>query len=128
MPNGKKRIGELHAEHQQWLTESSFYADELKIFGQRLTEVAHKNTKPEITMQLEHFQNQFIIQKEQLDILNHDTKVHEQALAHFAEEHPVAVDHRLFENHDEMLEKAAAFKKLFTELKKDFNAFLSTTM
>lgn len=128
MVSTKKHINELHAEHQSWVAESSFYSDELNIFLNRLTEVAGKNTKPGISSQVEHFQNQFRIQKEQLDILNHESKVHEQSLADFAREHPVAIDRRLFDNHDRFQEKVTAFKKIYEDLKNEFNRFLSSSM
>ncbi len=128
MVTDKKRIGDLHADHKQWQSDASFYADELKVFRKRLDEVAQKNTKPETARQVEHFQNQFIIQKEQMDILNHESKEHEQFLAGFAEEHPIAIDHQLFANHNTMLDKMLMYKKLYTELKSEFNHFLSSIM
>jgi hypothetical protein len=40
-----------------------------------------------------------IRQKEVLDELRHDIKIHEHNLASFAEEHPIAVDHVYFTDH-----------------------------
>lgn len=128
MTTDKKHISDLHAEHASWLKEASFYADELKIFKERLTEVAGKNTQSAITKQIEHFQSQFMIQQEQMDILNHETKEHEAKLAEFAQEHPVAIDHRLFDNHQDFLDKVNSFKKIFGELKTEFKTFLSAAM
>jgi len=68
-----KRIDELHFEHQLWSSEMNFFKDELSILQNRLNEVASKNTDTEVRKQIEHFQNQFLIQKEQLDIINHLT-------------------------------------------------------
>ena len=124
----KKRISDLHADHRQWLSDASFYADELKVFQKRLNEVAQKNTGAAVAGQVGHFQNQLIIQKEQLDILNHQVREHEQFLAGFAEAHPVAIDHQLFANHNSMLDKMHMYKKLYTQLKDEFNHFLSRAM
>ncbi|HEY0030328.1 MAG TPA: hypothetical protein VGC65_06180 [Bacteroidia bacterium] len=121
-----KHIDELHFEHQLWTSEANFYADELRIYQKRLSEVAAKNTGIDVRKQIEHFQNQFIIQKEQLDILNHEVTVHEQWLAKYAEEHPVAIDHQLFADHKVMQEQVVIFGKIFTELKKEFREFLAT--
>ncbi|MES1225935.1 MAG: hypothetical protein ABUT20_61220 [Bacteroidota bacterium] len=123
-----KHIDELHFEHRLWISEAKFYVDELKIYQNRLEEVAQKNTKQEVRQQIEHFQNQFIIQKEQLDILSHEVNEHEQFLAKFALEHPTAIDHKLFADHKSMLDKMEAFKKIYSELKKEFNHFLSAWM
>lgn len=128
MTTGKKHIGELHADHQSVKSEASLYKCELKIFRERLQEVAAKNTKPDVTAQVEHFQNQLLLQQEQLDILTHEINVHESALAHYAADHTVAVDHRLFDNHNDMLEKAAMFRKLYSGFKTEFNRFLSTVL
>ena len=123
-----KHIDDLHFEHQLWRSEANFYADELKIYQKRLAEIASKNTGEEVRKQVEHFQNQFIIQKEQMDILNHEVNVHEQWLAEFAKKHPVAVDHHLFADHTTMHEKMLAFNKMYTELKNEFNRFLAAWM
>jgi len=128
MGNKKKHLDELHFEHQLWLSEARFYVDELKIYQKRLEEVSAKNSDMEVKKQVEHFQNQFIIQKEQLDILTHEAAEHEQWLTNFARENPVAIDHHLFADHEAMHEKVDIFKKLYSELKTEFNRFLATWM
>ncbi len=128
MEKRKKHLDDLHFEHQLWLSEAKFYADELKIYQKRLEEVSAKNSSSEVKMQVEHFQNQFIIQKEQLDILSHDAKEHEEWLTNFAKENPVAIDHHLFADHEAMLEKISTFKQIYSGLKTEFNRFLATWM
>ena len=123
-----KHLDDLHFDHQLWKSEANFYADELKIYQKRLAEVASKNTSDEVRKQVEHFQNKFIIQKEQMDILNHEVNVHEQWLAKFAKENPVAIDHHLFADHTAMHEKMQSFSKIYAELKNEFNHFLATWM
>jgi hypothetical protein len=123
-----KHIDDLHFEHALWASEAKFYLDELKIYQKRLEEVASKNNSEEIRKQVEHFQNQFIIQKEQLDILNHEVIVHEQWLANFAKKHPSAIDHQLFADHKTMHDRMDSFHKIYTELKNEFNRFLATWM
>lgn len=120
-----KHIDELHFEHQLWSSEVKFFIDELKIYNKRLAEVAAANTGADVRKQIEQFQNKFIVQKEQLDILNHQINEHENWLARYADEHPVAVDHTQFADHKQMHDKMDVFRKLYAELKKDFNKFLS---
>lgn len=124
----KKHIDDLHFEHQLWASEAKFYADELKIYQKRLEEVASKNNSPEIRAQVEHFQNKFIIQKEQLDILNHEVTVHEQFLANQAKANPVAIDHQLFADHTTMHDRMDTFHKIYKDLKDEFKRFLATWM
>jgi hypothetical protein len=119
-----KHIDQLHFEHRLWSSGAGFYADELGIYQGRLEEIASKNNSGNIPEQIEHFQNQFIIQKEQLDILTHDIMMHDRSLSHYAQKHPVAIDHVLFADHAVLRSKNEAFVKLFQELKSEFTAFL----
>jgi hypothetical protein len=128
MKSQKKHLSDLHFEHQLWQSEAKFFADELKIYQNRLDEIASKNTGDEISKKISHFQNQFIIQKEQLDILNHEVKVHEQSLAKFAQENPIAIEHRLFEDHSLMQDKLQTFKKIYSELKTEFTQFVAESL
>ena len=123
-----KHIDALHFEHELWKSEANFFADELKIYQKRLEYIAGKNTKEDVRKQIEHFQNQFIIQQMNLEDLNHEVKTHEKFLATFASEYPVAIDHQLFADHKIMHEKMEIFKKLYAELKKEFNDFLTVWM
>jgi hypothetical protein len=115
-----KHIDELHFEHQLWSSEVKFYNDELKIYHNRLGEVASRNTKEHARKQIEHFQNQFIIQKEQLDILNHDITIHELKLVKYAKENPIAIDKVLFADHDAMRDRMETFDKIYGDLKYEF--------
>ena len=128
MVKKKTHIDDLHFEHQLWLTTARFYEDELKIYQNRLDEVATKNSGIDARAQIEHFQNQFIIQKEQIDILNHDVRKHESWLSKFAKENPVAIDHHQFPDHHEMHDRMDTFNKLYADLKIDFHRFLTTWM
>ncbi len=123
-----KHIDDLHFEHALWTSEAKFYADELKIYQKRLDEVASKNNSEDVRKQVEHFQNKFIIQKEQLDILNHEVTVHEQWLAKMAKQYPTAIDHQLFADHKTMHERMDSFNTIYAEFKKEFNRFLATWM
>lgn len=123
-----KHIDDLHFEHALWASEAQFYADELKIYQKRLAEVASKNTSEEVRKKIEQFQNKFFIQKEQIDILNHEVTVHEQWLAKMAKQYPTAIDHQLFADHKTMHDKMDSFIKIYAELKKEFNHFLSVWM
>lgn len=61
----------MHQKLNELSNVIGFYRDELKIYQNRLLEVVTKNTGKEVLAQAEHFQNQFILQQEQLDELQH---------------------------------------------------------
>ncbi len=118
----------LHFEHQLWLNDVKFYYDELKIYQKLLEETASKNTGLEVMKHIEHFQNQFIIQKEQLDILKHNIKEHENWLAKYSKENPVAIERKTFADHSLMREHIISFEKIYRDLKSEFKHFLSQWM
>lgn len=124
----KKHISDLHFEHKLWSMEANFYLDELKIYQSWLEEIASKNTNTEVLAQVEHFQNQFIIQHTELESINHAVKVHEQWLTNYAEAHPVAIDHQYFADHAVLRDQMDTFKKLYKELKDEFKAFVEKWM
>ena len=124
----RKHLSDLHFEHQLWSMEAGFYIDELKIYQNWLEEIAAKNTDKDVLVQVEHFQNQFIIQKDQLATVNHEVKEHEHWLSSYAEQHPVAIDHRYFEDHGILRDKMDTFKTLYKGLKSDFIRFVDHWM
>ena len=69
-----------HAEHVEWANKLLFYKDDLTVMQNRLDEIAKKNTANDVMKSVEHFQNQFKIQREQIDLLKHEINVHEDAI------------------------------------------------
>lgn len=124
----KKHIDQLHYEHKLWSASASLYADELIIYQNLLEEIAAKNSSTEIRKHIGHFQNQFILQKEQLDILTHRVQMHEHSLARYALDHPVAIEHVLFDDHVNLRSDHQIFDRLFRELKAGFMSFLQQSM
>ena len=123
-----KPLYELHNEHVGWLNKIDFYKGEVKILKNRIAEIAAKNNGKEILAQVEHFQNQLIVQANNMDELRHSIKEHEAYLRKNAAENPIAVDHRTFNDHSKMREDVHSFEKVFNELRHELNAFLSKTL
>lgn len=121
------------AEHyfkdlSEWDKTLGFYQDEIRAFESNLKSVIKANTNREILARVEHFQNQFILQKEQFDILHHDinlekTKVKSEILGKgaFINVMPTRKNHVV-------KEKVQSAEKIFRETKKEFNRFLSETL
>lgn len=121
----EKKIYLLKAEHEDWLRRISFYRDEIKIFKNRLEEIASKNTGEEVLKGIEQFQNQLIIQTEQLDILAHNIRQHDAAISAEIKENITASDHRKAADHNHSTEDMEQFEKLFIELRNSINRFLA---
>lgn len=123
-----KKIYELHEEHKEWLNNLAFYKDEIKVMQNRVSEVASKNSSPDVLKQIEHFQNQLIIQRNNIDELCHSIKDHENYLENRVNENPTAVDHRKVNDHPKMRDSYTSFDKVFNELRKELNEFLTKWM
>ena len=106
----KTTISQLHEEHKTWLNKLLFYKDELSIMANRIKEIGEKNTSTEARSLCDHFNNLLIIQREQIDILNHDIKSHESYLEAALKDHLDIIDHQKFTDHKKHRESIATFK------------------
>lgn len=116
-------IPELHKDHIEWQKKLAFYADELTLFTSQLAEISAKNTSHELKVEVEKFQNQFIIQKNEIDNLNHLINVNEDELEQEVISNPVAIDHRKIDDDKTLRERMQIFVPLFEELKEQFQVF-----
>ncbi|TAH18035.1 MAG: hypothetical protein EAZ08_12605 [Cytophagales bacterium] len=121
-------ISEQHQENKQWAANLAFYKDELQVLRNRLGEISAKNSATEIKMQVSHFENQCIINAEQIDELSHAVKESEAKILKSVEMNPVATDHRKIEDHSELREKVATFEEMFKTLRTEANEFFAKVM
>jgi hypothetical protein len=124
----KTNIIDQHAEHTKWLNAMAFYKDEIKIMQKRIDEIASKNTAKDVLVKIEHFQNQLLIQDNNISKIQHHINHDENAIQNSIKDNPIASDHRLAEDHTKEREMVAGFEKNFTELKNELNSFLSKWM
>lgn len=120
--NAAKPVQQLHQEHMDWLKRLDFYIDEIAIMKPLIEDVAAKNTSPEILAQVEHFQNQIIIQKNHVDELRHDINDHESFLEKRADKEPFAHDHPV------LRDRMMTFETLFHQLRKELYVFLAKVL
>lgn len=125
----KKTISEVHFQHRVWLNELSFYKIELKIFRERLEEIAGKNLgNKEMHIGVEQFQNKLLIQLNEIDLLRHDINENEQKAIESGELHIRRIDYVSSELYNSLSERMEMFRKLYNELKKDFYDFIAKWM
>jgi NAD-dependent SIR2 family protein deacetylase len=124
----KANIIDQHLENQDWLKRLDFYKEEITILKERLDEVTKKNNASDFLRDVEHFQNQFIVQRNNIDELAHSINLNEQGLVKEVNSNPVAVDHRKVENHLAEEDFIGYFEKNFAELRGEYNRFLSKWM
>ncbi|MBL7982344.1 MAG: hypothetical protein JNL52_11110 [Flavobacteriales bacterium] len=123
-----KHLSDLHFEHNVWLNTLQFCKEEITIFERRMEELVARNTDKTLLAELEHFQNQYIREREVIDELRHGIKEHENFLEKEMKEHPVAIEHRAFGDHTELRDRMVTFEKLYRELKDEFHRWLSKVM
>jgi hypothetical protein len=124
----KVYLSDLHFEHRQWSSELKFWEEEIISFRKRLGEVVVRYTSNEIRASIEHFQNQFILHDEVIDILKKDVKTHEKMIAQEAEEQPVAIDRVRFDDHISLRERMDTQRTIYGDLKAEYYSFLSKSM
>ncbi len=120
-----KTIDNKSSDWAKWL---GFYEEELNIFKERLDEVAAKNTAAEIVQMIEHFQNQFLIQAENIDILQHDINEHVHRMAKEIQQHAGHIDRKEMTTHASLNERFEAEVVIFKDLKEEFMKFLGKVM
>lgn len=121
-------IKNVSHNHEEWKSALGFYKDELTIFKNRLTEVASKNTGKETMQLVEHFQNQFLIQGENIDILRHDINEHLNRMADEAKHNAGHIDKEELPVHFLLKERFENEQKVYEGIKEEFMEFLSKAM
>jgi hypothetical protein len=117
-------IRSLHMEYQLWTRELIFYKEEIRIFEHHLTAILKRNNKNGVPAQVEHFQNQFILQKEVIDYLKHDLQVSERQLAGFVYEMSSdGIENIKMDNHGSLRERMTTFRKIYKDIKNEFRRF-----
>ena len=117
-----------HEENSEWISKLKFYTDEISIIKNRLEDLVSKNNKAEVLSQVERFQNQMIIQKNNIDEITHVVKLNEEALQTEIKNNPIAIDQRKSEYHNKEKEAVESFEKNFNEIRGEFKTFAAKWM
>lgn len=95
----QESIYKQHEENTEWKNKLNFYGEEISILSGRLAEITSKNSNKEMLSEVEHFQNQFIIQQNNIDEIKHGIKMNEESIQREINNNPTAADHRKTEYH-----------------------------
>jgi hypothetical protein len=110
---------EVHHEYKAWLNRLAFYRDELKIMKNRLEEVTAKNTGQSILAMVEHFQNQVIVQNNNIDELRHEIKQYENRLELKMKDNFIHTEHEKDPDYLKTKGEVLNFERVFDELRKE---------
>jgi len=120
-------VENLHFQHRLWSNELNFVEDELKIYEHRLEKLVKTLSDRDMLAKLEHYQNQFIRQKEVLDQLQHDIKIHEQQIGRMLQDGRQP-DGKDLNRHLKVEDEMATFRNIYAELKSNFFKFMAENL
>lgn len=115
-------------DHLQWLKSMDFYDEDLDTLENRLVEIVKKNNGHEAMAGVEHFQNQFIVQRNNIDELKHSINEHAGKVSSDVKAHAGRIESSLNDEHDLLKEQVESFEKVINELRHEFNVFLAKWM
>lgn len=121
-------IRHWQSTHNDWLRALNFYKGEINILNDRLTEIAGKYTSNEVAIQVEHFQNQFTLHRDNEEKLEHDIRLNLEQIARDAEEHTGFVSDNLLEQLKQNQQAFLSEEKHVNQLRHEFNTFAATWM
>lgn len=116
------------AHYNEWLNSLGFYKEDLGILTTRLNEVAGKNTGDDAVKDVEHFENQFEIQQQNISNLEHRIRSNMHTSSVEIRHHAGKVDEAVAAEVKVLEREMAGFEKNIRQLRKDFNIFLSKWM
>jgi predicted nucleic acid-binding Zn-ribbon protein len=119
-------IDQFQEELQSWKHELSSFKQEIRHFEKHLEELSVRKLPKDLLAQVEHFQNSFICQKEVIDKLRHDLPDSRHKMEHiFKSIGFERTGHEGSVIHDTLRERMDTFRKLYDEVKEDFDRFKS---
>lgn len=117
-----------HKELKDWRSELELFETQMKGFKKRLIEVTEQNSSEEIMKEVDHFENHFIIQKKNFDILNHEIKLHEKDIVRELQENPIFDNINITDRQFSLRAEIHTAEKLFLSTKNEFYDFLGRVL
>jgi hypothetical protein len=105
---------------QSWKRELSSTKEEIKSFEKELAGLASHSHNRDIFPYIEHFQNNFIRQKEVIDELRHDLPDSSRRMESMFLSTYDGTEHDI---HAELCDRMDTFRKLYLELREKFQQF-----
>ncbi len=106
----------------------SFYEQEIQFLEKLLSEVVNKNTSREAMSEAEHFQNQFLIQKRNIDELRNRILQNHHLASDEAKIHAGRVDTRLVSDNINIGEEVHQLEKIIADLRAAYKKYLLNWM
>jgi|CXWL01.1.fsa_nt_gi predicted nucleic acid-binding Zn-ribbon protein len=121
-------VSHCGSDHLKWLKSIEFYESELDMLEERLLEIVKKNNSHEVMAEVEHFQNQFIVQRDNIRDLKHSIRKHDGNVSEDVQKYDGQIGAALVSQHDQLKGLFESFEKVVNELRHEFNQFLAKRM
>jgi hypothetical protein len=123
----------INIKHIQNLSEEAlrgldFYKEEMTILQERLEELTKDNTHKEVLINVEHFQNQLIIQRNNIDELRHAIRTHLGTIAQQLEKSSYFVAENADNQETSLYDQYRVLEKTINGLRHEFNLFAAKWM
>jgi len=120
-----KHISNLHSDA---LRSLDFYKQEIGILIKRLEEIAADNTGKEVAENIEHFQNQFLIQSNNIDNLKHRINENIKDIENQVKNSAGFLDQKSADENSGLYDQYLTQEKVINDIRQDFNRFASKWM
>ena len=117
-----EKLADLHAEHASWQDQILHYKGGLKSMKDELGVIVARHTPRDVPASAEHFQNQFILQRDVLDIMRHDFKQYENKIEE-AQKLNNSNSDQLLQVREDYSIRLSDYDKIYHELKNEFETF-----
>jgi predicted nucleic acid-binding Zn-ribbon protein len=117
-----ENLADLHREHADWQNRIAQLKNDIKDMSDRLGTIVSKLTPRDVPANVEHFQNQFIVQRNVLDIMRHDFKQYENMIEAEQKDNKKASED-LVKTRDAYRVRLSDFEQILNELKAEFATF-----
>jgi len=119
-------ISRMNNEQSDWQRGLEFYKQELQIHANRLSDVSGMyESKEELKPNVEHFQNQFIVQRNNIDQLSHDLGSFEKKVSSETQEMAQHIHSETLTEHDLLRDRFTTLEKTINDLRHEHNKFLA---
>lgn len=124
-----KSIRELHFDHELWLIEMAFWKQEIEVLDKYLAAVNASYSDTVVRAEVEHFQNQFIIQLNFINSLKHDVKAQEALISLLEQDiNNKKLQQKKADDEYDIRDRMLTNQKLYIELKQSFKKWLSNKL
>ena len=119
-------ISRMNNEQSDWQRGLEFYKQELQIHTHRLSDVSGMyGSKAELKPNVEHFQNQFIVQRNNIDQLAHDLSSFEKKVSKESELMAEHITAQTLAEQDVLRERYTSLEMTINDLRHEHNTFLA---